>query len=71
MGCFVAEQLKHPLSLDVFENNLFWVTKDTGELIKQDKFGRGIPVTLAKDLVNPTGVKGMFKIIVDILNNSI
>lgn len=52
-----GEQLKHPLSMDIFENHLFWVTKDTGELIKQDKFGRGIPVSLAKNLQNPTGVK--------------
>ncbi|XP_073976140.1 low-density lipoprotein receptor-related protein megalin isoform X3 [Rhodnius prolixus] len=52
-----GDNLHHPLSLDVFENNLYWVTRDTGELVKQDKFGRGIPVTLAKNLVNPTGVK--------------
>ncbi|CAA9998004.1 unnamed protein product [Nesidiocoris tenuis] len=53
----LGTSLSHPLSLDVFENNLFWVARDTGELIKQDKFGRGIPVILAKNLVNPTGVK--------------
>ncbi|CAH1397949.1 unnamed protein product [Nezara viridula] len=52
-----GDALKHPLSLDVFENNLYWVAKDSGELIKQDKFGRGIPVSLAKNLVNPTDVK--------------
>ncbi|XP_066998103.2 low-density lipoprotein receptor-related protein 2 [Anabrus simplex] len=49
--------LNHPISLDVFESSLFWVTHDTGELIKQDKFGRGVPVVVAKDLVNPSGVK--------------
>ncbi|XP_065212523.1 low-density lipoprotein receptor-related protein 2 isoform X2 [Planococcus citri] len=47
----------HPLSLDVFENNLYWIAGKTGELIKQDKFGRGVPVIVAKDLVNPSSVK--------------
>ena len=44
--------------MDVFENYIFWLSRDTGELIKQDKFGRGVPVVIAKDLVNPSGVKG-------------
>ncbi|KAJ8924543.1 hypothetical protein NQ315_000691, partial [Exocentrus adspersus] len=52
-----GEVLKHPISLDVFESNLYWVTKDTGELIKQDKFGRGVPVTIQRDLLNPSSVK--------------
>jgi low density lipoprotein-related protein 2 len=50
--------LKHPVALDVFESEIFWATKDTGELLRQDKFGRGVPVIMAKDLVNPTAVKG-------------
>jgi len=53
-----TEHLHHPISLDLFENQLYWLSRETGELIKQDKFGRGVPVTIAKDLVNPTGVKG-------------
>jgi low density lipoprotein-related protein 2 len=53
-----GENLKHPISLDVFESDLFWATRDSGELIKQDKFGRGVPVVVAKDLVNPSAVKG-------------
>lgn len=48
----------HPLSLDVFENYLYWVAGKTGQLMKQDKFGRGVPVIIAKDLVNPSSVKG-------------
>nr|CAD7412023.1 unnamed protein product [Timema cristinae] len=52
-----GESLHHPISLDVFENHMYWLTRDTGELIKQDKFGRGVPVIIAKDLVNPSGVK--------------
>lgn len=53
-----GEILKHPISLDVFESSVFWVTRDTGEVIRQDKFGRGVPVVVAKDLLNPSGVKG-------------
>ncbi|KAJ8943769.1 hypothetical protein NQ318_011981 [Aromia moschata] len=52
-----GEMLKHPISLDVFESNLYWITKDTGELIRHDKFGRGVPFTVQKDLLNPSSVK--------------
>jgi len=54
----VSEHLHHPVSLDLFENQLYWSSRETGELFKQDKFGRGVPVVIAKDLVNPFGVKG-------------
>ncbi|XP_028162100.1 low-density lipoprotein receptor-related protein 2-like [Ostrinia furnacalis] len=49
--------LKHPLSLDVFESSLYWVTRDTGDLVRQDKFGRGVPFVISKDLDNPSAVK--------------
>lgn len=52
-----GESLRHPVSLDVFESNLYWVTRETGELIKQDKFGRGVQVILHRNLINPSGVK--------------
>ncbi|XP_043497943.1 low-density lipoprotein receptor-related protein 2 isoform X2 [Polistes fuscatus] len=52
-----GENLKYPVSLDVFENNLYWTTKQTGELIKQDKFGRGVPQILLNDIVTPGGLK--------------
>ncbi|KAF7269177.1 hypothetical protein GWI33_017770 [Rhynchophorus ferrugineus] len=52
-----GEVLKHPISLDVFESNLFWVTKDSGEVIKHDKFGRGVPVVVQRDLLRPSSVK--------------
>lgn len=50
--------LKHPISLDVFESSLYWVTRESGELVRQDKFGRGVPFVISKDLVNPSAVKG-------------
>jgi low density lipoprotein-related protein 2 len=52
-----SENLRHPISLDIFESSIYWVTKETGELLKQDKFGRGVAVSIMKDLVNPTNVK--------------
>lgn len=52
-----GEVLKKPISLDVFESQLFWVTKDTGELIQQDKFGRGVQVVVQRNIPNPSGVK--------------
>lgn len=60
----IRGDLKHPISLDVFESNVFWVTRDTGEVVRQDKFGRGVPVVLAKDLVNPSGIKGKSHVII-------
>lgn len=52
-----GESLHHPVALDVFESNLYWTTRDTGELIRQDKFGRGVPVTLQRSLVNPSSIR--------------
>lgn len=53
-----GDKLKHPISLDVFESNLYWITKDTGEILRQDKFGRGVPTIIKSDLLNPLSVKG-------------
>lgn len=52
-----GDSLKHPISLDVFENSLYWITKRTGELIRQDKFGRGVPEIIVKHVPNSGGVK--------------
>lgn len=30
----------NPYSLDIFEGELYWISKDKGEVWKQDKFGR-------------------------------
>lgn len=52
-----GDQLRHPVSLDLFESNMFWMTRDTGELVRQDKFGRGVQVVLHRYIVNPSGLK--------------
>ncbi|KAK4315791.1 hypothetical protein Pmani_012999 [Petrolisthes manimaculis] len=50
--------LKHPLSLDVFESSIYWVTRDSGEIYSMDKFGRGVPVKLPGEFTNPSSIKG-------------
>lgn len=45
------------MSVDVFESNMFWVNREDGSVMQQDKFGRGVPVTLVKNLANPLAVK--------------
>jgi len=52
-----GKPLKNPIALDVFENNLYWTTKQTGELIRQDKFGRGVPQTMVKNLPSPGSIR--------------
>jgi len=49
--------LRKPIGLDVFENNLYWTTIQTGELVRQDKFGRGVPHTIVENLPSPGGVR--------------
>jgi len=51
-----ASMVMRPLSVDVFESDMYWVN-DIGSVIRQDKFGRGLPVTVAKNLQHPTSVK--------------
>lgn len=52
-----GDQLRHPIALDVFESMMYWTTKDSGELIQQDKFGRGVQVTVERNLLNPADLK--------------
>lgn len=52
-----GENLRKPISIDVFESQIFWITKETGELIQQDKFGRGVQVVVQRNIPNPSSVK--------------
>lgn len=36
---------------------MYWVTRDSGDLFRQDKFGRGVPEKVKGDLANPTSVR--------------
>ncbi|KAJ3607378.1 hypothetical protein NHX12_024429, partial [Muraenolepis orangiensis] len=36
----------NPLSVSVFENHIYWSTRDKGEVFRQDKFGHGTKVKL-------------------------
>ena len=43
-----AGELLHPFALDLFEDQLYWATRDTGEIYRQDKFGRGVKVRMRR-----------------------
>lgn len=49
--------LQHPISIDLFEDQVYWVTKDTGEVYRQDKFGRGVKVRVKRGLEHATDIK--------------
>lgn len=53
----IKGELLHPASLDLFEDQLYWVTRDTGEIYRQDKFGRGVKVRVKRSLEHATDVK--------------
>lgn len=44
----IAGELYHPFSLELFEDQLYWATRDTGEIFRQDKFGRGVKVRMRR-----------------------
>ncbi|XP_053453877.1 low-density lipoprotein receptor-related protein 2 [Nycticebus coucang] len=37
----VSHEAVKPYSLDIFENHLYWISKEKGEVWKQNKFGQG------------------------------
>ena len=45
------------MSIDIFESNMFWINRNDGSVVQQDKFGRGVPVTLVKRLANPRSIR--------------
>ena len=49
------------MSLDVFESNVYWTTR-ANELVRQDKFGRGVPQVLTRNLGSPGGVRAYHKL---------
>lgn len=46
-----------PWAIDVFENHLYWVSRETKTLYVQDKFGRGRVAILASDLEDVHAVR--------------
>lgn len=53
--------LGRPLSIDVFESMMFWVSSGSGdkggEVMQMDKFGRGVTQTIASNLQHTASVK--------------
>lgn len=58
MTILQGDTLRHPIALDIFESFLYFINRDTGDLLRFDKFGRGIATPLERDMGNPTSVKG-------------
>ncbi|XP_043910917.1 low-density lipoprotein receptor-related protein 2-like [Protopterus annectens] len=38
----IGKSVENPLSLNVFEGQIYWTTKEKGEVYSQDKFGKGL-----------------------------
>lgn len=53
----LKRNLNHPISLDLFEDQIYWITRDTGEVFRQDKFGRGVKVRVERSLEQATDIK--------------
>lgn len=47
----------HPFSIDVFEDHLYWVTRDTNEIYRQDKFAHGVKVLVKRSLEHTNDIK--------------
>ncbi|VDO15130.1 unnamed protein product [Brugia timori] len=46
-----------PWAVDVFENNLYWASKESQDLFVQDKFGRGRISVLASNIPNAHSIR--------------
>jgi low density lipoprotein-related protein 2 len=42
--------IKYPFKLDIFENHIYWISRDNGSIYKLDKFGRGALLNLVHQL---------------------
>lgn len=51
------EGILHPFSIDIFEDHLFWVTRDTNEIYKQNKFAHGVKVLVKRSLEHTSDLK--------------
>ena len=56
--------IDRPFRIDIFENHVYWLSKDVGSVNKVDKFGRGVMHTLVDklDLADDVKVFHSFKI---------
>lgn len=52
-----GDHLQHPISIDLFEDQIYWLTRETGDVYRQDKFGRGVKVRVKRALEHATDIK--------------
>lgn len=51
------EGVLHPFSIDIFEDHLYWATRDTNEIYRQDKFAHGVKVLVKRSFEHTNDVK--------------
>lgn len=64
----IVKDNRIPWAIDVFENNIYWVSKVTHDLYVQDKFGRGRLYVLESALTDPHSVRVQQRFARDISN---
>ncbi|GAB1600507.1 low-density lipoprotein receptor-related protein 2-like [Argonauta hians] len=52
----VGKGIDNPISIDLYEGEIFWLSKNSGTLVRKDKFGRGVNVTLQGGLFSPSSL---------------
>jgi len=51
------EGVLHPFSIDIYEDHIYWATRDTNEIYRQDKFAHGVKVLVKRSLEHTNDVK--------------
>jgi low density lipoprotein-related protein 2 len=65
----ISGELWHPFSLDVFEDQVYWATRDTGEIFRQDKFGRGVKVRMRRSYATDVKVYHQLRYNTSVMNS--
>lgn len=57
MSPFVQTKvLQHPHGMTIFEDNVYWIERDTSKVMSTNKFHGGNVTTLMNDVYQPTGI---------------
>ncbi|XP_028967382.1 low-density lipoprotein receptor-related protein 2 [Galendromus occidentalis] len=53
----IKNQTVHPIALDLFGDTMYWSERDSGNIYRMNKFGRGVKVLIRRDIKYPASVK--------------